>query len=69
MLAGPFPSLSAWLIWGRDAVACGQFHRAAPLTQARQRPSHELWLHEIKRDCFRVIARKDGARAPRPAPT
>ena len=25
-------------------------------------PSGELWLHEIKHDGFRVIARKDGAR-------
>ncbi len=25
-------------------------------------PSGSLWLHEIKHECFRVIARKDGAR-------
>ena len=25
-------------------------------------PSGTLWLHEIKHDGFRVIARKDGAR-------
>jgi ATP-dependent DNA ligase len=25
-------------------------------------PSGELWLHEIKHDGFRVIARKDGDR-------
>jgi ATP-dependent DNA ligase len=25
-------------------------------------PSGELWLHEIKHDGFRVIARKDGAK-------
>ena len=25
-------------------------------------PSGEAWLHEIKHDGFRVIARKDGAR-------
>jgi ATP-dependent DNA ligase len=27
-------------------------------TSARQPPSGELWLHEIKHDGFRVIARK-----------
>ena len=29
-------------------------------TKARQPPSGELWLHEIKHDGFRVIARKNG---------
>jgi hypothetical protein len=29
---------------------------------ARQPPSGELWLHEIKHDGFRVIARKEGKR-------
>ena len=29
---------------------------------APQPPSGELWLHEIKHDGFRVIARKNGAR-------
>jgi ATP-dependent DNA ligase len=29
---------------------------------APQPPSGELWLHEIKHDGFRVIARKDGKR-------
>jgi bifunctional non-homologous end joining protein LigD len=28
-------------------------------TSAPQPPSGELWLHEIKHDGFRVIARKD----------
>jgi ATP-dependent DNA ligase len=28
-------------------------------TNAPQPPSGELWLHEIKHDGFRVIARKD----------
>ena len=28
--------------------------------QRQQRPSGEIWLHEIKHDGFRVIARKDG---------
>jgi ATP-dependent DNA ligase len=31
-------------------------------TKARQTPSGDLWLHEIKHDGFRVIARKDGER-------
>jgi hypothetical protein len=31
-------------------------------TSARQPPSGDLWLHEIKHDGFRVIARKNGAR-------
>ena len=29
-------------------------------TKAPQPPSGEAWLHEIKHDGFRVIARKDG---------
>jgi bifunctional non-homologous end joining protein LigD len=31
-------------------------------TRAERPPSGELWLHEIKHDGFRVIARKDGAK-------
>jgi len=31
-------------------------------TKAQQPPSGEAWLHEIKHDGFRVIARKDGNR-------
>ena len=31
-------------------------------TKAERPPSGEMWLHEIKHDGFRVIARKDGAR-------
>ena len=31
-------------------------------TKASQPPSGDAWLHEIKHDGFRVIARKDGAR-------
>src|SRR5262245_14530499 len=31
-------------------------------TKAQQPPSGEAWLHEIKHDGFRVIARKDGHR-------
>ena len=35
-----------------------RFHRSKTL----QLPSGEAWLHEIKHDGFRVIARKDGDR-------
>jgi len=41
-------------------------------TKAHKRPSGEAWLHEIKHDGFRVIARKDGNRVrlySRPATT
>ena len=31
-------------------------------TKAPQPPSGELWLHEIKHDGFRIIARKDDNR-------
>jgi bifunctional non-homologous end joining protein LigD len=31
-------------------------------TKAQQPPSGDAWLHEIKHDGFRVIARKDGTR-------
>jgi len=31
-------------------------------TKAQEPPSGEAWLHEIKHDGFRVIARKDGHR-------
>ena len=31
-------------------------------TKAVHPPSGELWLHEIKHDGFRIIARKDGSR-------
>src|SRR5213594_4464622 len=31
-------------------------------TKAERPPSGDLWLHEIKHDGFRVIARKDGAK-------
>jgi bifunctional non-homologous end joining protein LigD len=31
-------------------------------TKTARPPSGELWLHEIKHDGFRVIARKDGAK-------
>jgi bifunctional non-homologous end joining protein LigD len=36
-------------------------------TKAECPPSGELWLHEIKHDGFRLIARKDGTPALQPA--
>jgi ATP-dependent DNA ligase len=36
--------------------------RAALPTKAPTPPSGQLWLHEIKHDDFRVVARKDGDR-------
>jgi ATP-dependent DNA ligase len=31
-------------------------------TKAQEPPSGPMWLHEIKHDGFRVVARKDGAK-------
>jgi bifunctional non-homologous end joining protein LigD len=31
-------------------------------TSAKRPPSGDGWLHEIKHDCFRCMARKDGKR-------
>jgi bifunctional non-homologous end joining protein LigD len=47
-------------------VACeyspaGFIARCLP-TKADTLPSGGLWIHEIKHDGFRIIARKDGAR-------
>ena len=33
-----------------------------PPTKAPQPPTGDAWVHEIKHDGFRVIARKDGER-------
>jgi bifunctional non-homologous end joining protein LigD len=38
-------------------------------TKAPTPPSGELWLHEIKHDGFRVVARKDGDRVRALQPT
>jgi hypothetical protein len=40
------------------AYLAGRVHRAVP---PNQNPSSSLWLHEIKHDCFRIIARKNDA--------
>jgi ATP-dependent DNA ligase len=40
---------------------CGFVPPCLP-TKASQPPSGDTWVHEIKHDGFRVIARKDGER-------
>jgi ATP-dependent DNA ligase len=45
----------------RNALPTGFVPPCLP-TKAQQPPSGGLWLHEIKHDGFRVIARKDGPR-------
>src|SRR5436190_2671254 len=55
-----------------DALRLATYSAAMPLphgfvppclpTKAPQPPSGDTWLHEIKHDGFRVIARKDGER-------
>jgi bifunctional non-homologous end joining protein LigD len=55
-----------------DALRLATYSAAVPLprgfvppclpTKAPQPPSGDTWLHEIKHDGFRVIARKDGER-------
>jgi bifunctional non-homologous end joining protein LigD len=47
--------------WQRYRPA-GGLRRAVPPHNQPAAPSGELWLHEIKHDGFRVIARKDGER-------
>jgi ATP-dependent DNA ligase len=37
----------------------GRLHRAVPSHLSPPQPSGETWLHEIKHNGFRVIARKD----------
>ena len=40
----------------------GRVHLPCLPTDAHTLPSDDLWLHEIKHDGFRIIARKDGER-------
>ena len=50
----------------------GRVYSACLPMKAPKPPSGALWLHEIKHDGFRVIARKDGSRVKlysRPATT
>jgi ATP-dependent DNA ligase len=61
-----FPSVSARPIWARmlsrpRTLPAGFIQPCLP-TKAPRPPSGALWLHEIKHDGFRVIARKDGER-------
>jgi ATP-dependent DNA ligase len=46
---------------GREAAPAGFIAPCLP-TNAPHPPCSDLWLHEIKHDGFRVIARKDGKR-------
>ena len=49
------------LAWGsRDYLSTASLIRTGG--RAERPPSGEMWLHEIKHDGFRVIARKEGAR-------
>ena len=40
----------------------GRVHRAVPSNKTDKLPSGSQWLHEIKHDGFRIIARKNGER-------
>ena len=44
-----------------SAYPAGRVHSALPTDESAQAAFGALWLHEIKHDGFRVIARKDGA--------
>jgi len=46
-------------VFGRPAFPSGFIAPCLP-TKATEAPSGALWVHEIKHDGFRVIARKDG---------
>ena len=48
-------------VFGRPAFPSGFVAPCLP-TKATEAPSGALWVHEIKHDGFRVIARKDGDR-------
>jgi ATP-dependent DNA ligase len=45
-----------------SACPAGGLRRAVPPHQRSASPSGDQWLHEIKHDGFRVIARKEGKR-------
>jgi bifunctional non-homologous end joining protein LigD len=55
------PSYSAHMLSRPRTLPAGFIEPCLP-TKASRPPSGELWLHEIKHDGFRVIARKDGHR-------
>src|SRR5205823_4502318 len=52
----------AQMLFGRHVAAypAGRAHRAVSFHQNQQAASGNQWLHEIKHDGFRVIARKNG---------
>ena len=43
-----------------SAYSAGRVRPALPTDESAEAGSGALWLHEIKHDGFRVIARKDG---------
>jgi hypothetical protein len=55
------PGYLAHMLWRPRNLPAGFIQPCLP-TKAQQPPSGGLWLHEIKHDGFRVIARKDGRR-------
>jgi bifunctional non-homologous end joining protein LigD len=65
-LPGGFPSSPPWpirpIMLSRPRILPAGFIAPCLPTKTERPPSGELWLHEIKHDGFRVIARKDGAK-------
>jgi bifunctional non-homologous end joining protein LigD len=55
------PGYSAHMLSGPRILPAGFIQPCLP-SKAQRPPSGEAWLHEIKHDGFRVIARKDGDR-------
>jgi hypothetical protein len=55
------PGYSAHMLSCPRTLPAGFIEPFLP-TKASRPPSGELWLHEIKHDGFRIIARKDGHR-------
>src|SRR5262245_65818707 len=65
-ILGPFPARPSSLIYSRmfarpRTLPTGFIPPCLP-TKAETLPSGGAWLHEIKHDGFRIIARKDGER-------
>jgi ATP-dependent DNA ligase len=70
---GPYSGLIRLRGWGRyypdmlsgqRTLPTGAIEPCLP-TKADTLPSGGLWVHEIKHDGFRIIARKDGAQVPK----
>ena len=53
----------AGVMFSRPRIVPAGFIRPASQPKPPDRPTGDAWLHEIKHDGFRVIARKDGPRA------